>query len=369
VASYPYGRGPRGRASNPFSVVPALLWLPGYLLGMSVEAFVGLFRTSSRPSGYGAPAVWGAATASILMAGVGAVLTRRLIASVIGARDALPAVVATWLGTAALYYTLVTPLYSHAVSWFGVASMLYLTQIAVTSPFKLWRWLVAGWLAGCMVAIRLPDTSLLIMPLFLIVSVLPNLARNHAALGLIAWAAGLCLGYLPQGIASLLLYGRWSPSSPTELGQAFHPLVLSEALVSIGYEGWISWTPIVALGLIGLVGLTRRTSSAARRLAFAAILGSVALYLTDVFHPYGRPGAAFGGRRYVSASPLIAIGLAGILSIPDNPHIRRTFLAIIAALVAWNLWLFLCYELLVNLYRVYPTLLQTTRFAIGLGPP
>ena len=72
---------------------------------MSVEAFVGLFRTSSRPSGYGAPAVWGAATASILMAGVGAVLTRRLIASVIGARDALPAVVATWLGTAALYYT------------------------------------------------------------------------------------------------------------------------------------------------------------------------------------------------------------------------------------------------------------------------
>ena len=370
-AHYPYGKGPDGRAANPFPIAPSLLWLPGYLAGVGVESVMSRIRPGGHPPGYGAAAAWGAAAASVLVAGLGGVMTRRLIAVSIGARDALPAVLATWLGTAALYYTLITPLYSHAASWFGVASMLYATHLAAVQPLRIWRWLVAGLLAGYMVAIRLPDAALLVMPFVMFAATARQLWPDWRPLPacVLAWSIGVAVGYLPQGITSYLLYGHWVTSSPTELGATFQAGVFVDALFSSRYEGWISWTPMIALALAGLVVLMRRGHSAeARRLAFAAILGVIALYLMDVFHPYSRPGAAFGARRYVSGSPLIAIGIAGALNV-EGGRFRWTVTRFLWALVAWNIWLLTCYELLVNVYRVYPTLLQTMRFAIGLGPP
>jgi hypothetical protein len=365
---YPYG-GSHGRAANPFPIAPALLWLPGYVAGVGVENVLARLGFAAQSPGYGAAAVWGAAAASILFAGLGAVLTRRLIAVVIGEHNALPAVLMSWVGTAALYYTLVTPLYSHAVSWFGVASMLYTAHLAVVQPSRLRRWFVAGLFAGYMVAIRLPDASLLVMPLFMFAAAAASMRSNRRALtaGVLAWIGGLGLGYLPQGIASYRLYGRWSPSSPTELGATFHPGLFFDALFSGHYEGWISWTPIIALGLIGLPLLIARGGADARRLGYAAMLGVTALYLTDVLHPYGRAGAAFGARRYVSASPLIAIGLATLINaVADQPQVRRYLLGTMWALVAWNVWLLTCYEILVNIHHTYPTLLQTARYAVGL---
>jgi hypothetical protein len=370
-AQYPYGEGPHGRAANPFPVAPAILWLPGYIAGLAAESVVTTVRGSRQPAGYGPVAVWGAAMASILVAGAGAILTRRLIANSIGARDSLSAVVATWLGTAALYYTLITPLYSHATSWFGVASMLYATCIAGRQPFGAWRWLIAGFFAGYMVAIRLPDAVLLVMPAFILGTAGWHDRRNWQACASCApaWIAGAIAGYLPQAIVSYHVYGRLAPSSPAELGRTFQSGVLVDALFSSRYEGWISWTPVVVFALAGLFRSARHSPSAdGHRLTIAAVLGVIALYLVDVMHPYARPGAAFGARRYVSGSPLIAIGIAGMLNVTEGRS-RRWTLALLFALVAWNVWLLTSYELLVNIYRVYPTLGQTIRFAIGLGSP
>ncbi len=372
-AHYPYGEGPHGRAANPFSIAPALLWLPGYLLGLGVERIMATLRLGMHPPGYGPAAVWGAAVASVLVAGFGAIITRRLIAVSIGGRDALSAVLATWLGTAALYYTLVTPLYSHAASWFGVASMLYATHLAAVPPLRVARWLVAGLLGGYMVAIRLPDASLLVIPLFMFAASAGHVWPNWRILVpcAVAWTAGVAIGYLPQGVVSYLLYGRWAVSSATELGAASHTGVFVDALFSSRYEGWISWTPIIAPALVGLFLLIRRAeSSEKRRIAIAALLGIASLYLVDVLHPYARQGAAFGARRYVSGSPLVAIGIAGLLNAAAaRPRHRRASIGAVSALVVWNVWLLTCYELLVNVYGVYPTLLQTMRFAIGWGPP
>ena len=369
VSSYPYGKGREGQALDPFPIAPALLWLPGYLLGIAAEWIIGSFWSSTRSVGYGAPAVWGAATASILFAGLGAILTRRLIASTIGETDAWLAVVATWLGTAALYYTLVTPLYSHAVAWFGVASTLYFTYSALTQPLRLSRWLAAGLAAGFMVAIRVADISLLIMPLLLLFAAGWSTFRiGPLLLRFLVWGCGVILGYLPQALTSFSLYGRWAPSTPGELGKITTLGTFVDVIFSLGYKGWLSWTPIAAVALIGLVLLSNQ-SSTGRRLGMAAIFGIGAMYLMDVFNPYG-PGAAFGGRRYVSASPLLAIGLAGFLDVfADRPAAKNRLMWLIGSLVAWNLWLFVCYELLVNLYRIYPTLWQTVRFAVGMGVP
>jgi hypothetical protein len=211
------------------------------------------------------------------------------------------------------------------------------------------------------------------MPLFIFAMTLRQSWPHRQVLTVccVAWIVGVALGYLPQGITSYLLYGQWAVSSPAELGARFQSGVFVDALFSARYEGWISWTPLIALALAGIVRLAAYGSSPdARRIAMAAMLGVVALYLIDVFHPYSRPGAAFGARRYVSGSPLVAIGIAGILdSARTNPQVQSALTRLVWALVAWNVWLLICYELLVNVYRVYPTLSQTLRFAIGMGAP
>ncbi|MBI4522017.1 MAG: hypothetical protein HY701_14365 [Gemmatimonadetes bacterium] len=370
VASYPYGEGPAGRAANPFPIAPALLWLPGYLLGLGADYLLGRLGMAGQPFGYGAGAVWGAAVASILWAGVGAVVTRRVIASCLGEGNALAAVAMTWLGTAAIYYTLVAPLYSHAVSWFGVAAMLSLSHRAATHPLRPSRWLGAGLVAGYLVAIRLPHGALLVMPAFM----LAVAARDSwpqwrvPTVCLLAWTVGIGLGYLPQGVASFQLYGRWFVASPGQLGSGFEASVLRNALFSIGYEGWISWSPIVLAGLVGVVLLAARgDSTEARRLGCVAILGLVSIYLTDVLHPYGRAGAAFGARRYVSATPLLALGLGALLHASAARPWRRLVAVLLGGLTIWNVCLLVSYELLVHRQGIYPTLLQTIRHALGLG--
>lgn len=71
VRGYPYGPGLEGRAANPFPVGPALLWLPGYVLGLVVDRGLAILGMAPLPLGYGPGAVWGAAIWSVLLAASG----------------------------------------------------------------------------------------------------------------------------------------------------------------------------------------------------------------------------------------------------------------------------------------------------------
>jgi len=123
---HPFGEGRDGRAANPFPVGPALLWLPGYLVGLAVDGALAGLGIAPRPLGYGPGAVWGAAIFSVLLAGLGAELARRLAAGTVATGpgpDAFAATLMAWVGTPLLYYTVVSPLYSHAAAAFAVAGL------------------------------------------------------------------------------------------------------------------------------------------------------------------------------------------------------------------------------------------------------
>jgi hypothetical protein len=105
-----------------------------------------------------------------------------------------------------------------------------------------------------------------------------------------------------------------------------------------------------------------------------ALVGLAGMLFLDVVHPYG-PGASFGGRRYVSFAPFLAMGLAAIVSgagahskEPAELRLRGpAYLAL--ALTAWQLVVLLSYELLVIRHGHYPTLAETVRHALGGGAP
>ena len=247
---YPFGEGINGYAANPFPVGPALLFMPGYLLGYwsdSLAAWAGF--DTGRP-GYGLGAVWGAVLCGIALAGAGAELSRRCTAQRVGPAFALPATLLIWVGTPALYYTMVSPLYSHAAAWFAVALMFWLAWLAFRNPRDWMRWLAAAAAAGFLVGIRLQDAPLALVAVALLVLS----ARESHSLKRTgsAWLAGAVLGYLPQGLTWLTLHGEWIPRQNLGSAGAFSLSRLWAVLFSFGYEGWLTWTPLAALAVAGL---------------------------------------------------------------------------------------------------------------------
>lgn len=362
---YPFGVGARGYAANVFPIGPALLWLPGYVVGLTLDRAAAVVGIDTGPVGYGRLAGWGAAIAAIIWAGVGFELCRRLAREFFGLRYALATTLAVWLGTPALYYTMVAPLYSHAVALFATALTVWLSWLAFHHPSVWWRWIAAGAAGGLLVAIRLQDAPILLVPLGLLMLTGDDARRRlRSAAALIG---GGFIGYLPQAYTWYALHGEIIPSQG--LGDP-KPLSLSRlaaVLFSTGYEGWLSWTPLALLAVVGLLMVVRGPFPPAERsVALSALVGILALVLIDVIHPYGQ-GAAFGARRYVSSSVLLVIGIGGIVTWSRrSAQLEKATLALVGTFVAAELWLFTAYELLVLRHGVYGSLMTTWRYAIGL---
>ena len=365
---YPFGVGRGGRARNPFPIAPALLWLPGYTIGVGVDALRGQTATDVL-LGYGVGAVWGTVAWCLFLVGMGAEATRRLVRRCVGVREAFPATVMVWLSTPALYYTLITPLYAHAIAWFAVSLMLWFTWRAWCEPTRVGLWVASGLAAGVVVAVRLQDAPLLCVPLAALASSRDAGAARAGLRPLLIWGTGVILGYCGQGLTSFWIQGSWL-LPPGGVGALATPSIaeLGGILFSLGYRGWISWTPIVLPGLVGLVVLARRAETPhARTFSWAGLIGIGGMLVIDLIHPFGE-GAGFGGRRYVSLSPLIALGLAALLGRHAGPRTNAIAWVLLPVLTVWNIWLLVSYELLIIRHDVYPTLLQTVQHAVGLGP-
>lgn len=373
--AFPFGVGYQGRARNPFPIAPAILWLPGYVGGLSIDIVTGGLPGDEQPIGFGAGAVLGTAAWSILLVGIGADITRRLAQRTAGgaaahaAMAALAATMLAWIATPALYYTLITPLYSHAPAWFAVSLMLWYAWRAIDES-RAGLWIASGLAAGWVMAIRLQDAPLLVVPTALLGLALYRTRSVSRALQLSsAWVGAMALGYLAQAVTWYWLHGTWIP-----YGDFGSPVVpdagkIAAILFSVGLEGWFSWTPVVVPALAGLGLLAARGDQQTTRwLAGAGLVAVLGMIAIDAIHPY-RAGASFGGRRYVSVTPLLAVGLATLLGHTPGARVRSAAWVGLPLLAFANLCLLLAYELMVIRHDYYPALWQVVRYAAGLGVP
>lgn len=365
----PWGEGVGGIAANPFPIGPALVWFPGYLVGVGIDWLTdGL--GSGKPLGYGPAAVWGAATMTILAVGLGAWCALRWARRYTGGHAALVAVGAVWLGTPLLYYTIITPLYSHGIGWFAAALFLYLLPLQAGATAA--RWIGAGLAGGFMVANRLQDAPILALGLAaLFVAWRSNELRTSNVVSL---ATGGLIGYLPQGLVWYRLHGTILPIEPHAEMSGFSLAKLWSVLASTGYEGWLSWSPVVALGLWGLTLAARRPDRETLPLVVGAAVAILGIIWLDVVHPYGA-GSAFGGRRYVSLGPIVVFGLAALLADgrgQERQPLRLASPALLTAtvlLTAYSLWLLTAYEFLTIRYGIYGMLREVWRFGLAMGLP
>ena len=330
---------PNGHVRNFMPVGPALLWAPLYLIAAGIQLMLSYAGAAPRPDGFDRVLQMVPGVTGVLSATWGAWLSWRLARRFTDARSAAVGVWGVWLGSHAIYYSLVAPSYSHAASM--LTSALFFSHWLGSPVWSTRRAAVSGALAGLAALMRWQDA------LFLAVPVVeawrwsaPTRDRLAASLAaVVAWVAV----FSPQMIVWRVLYDHWLavPQGPSFLHWTSpHPI----AVLLSDNHGLFSWAPVLVAAVAGLIGF------AARHRRFALPLAGVVLaswYVNAAVADWWA-GEAYGARRFLSLFPLFVVGLATWIQAGRLPAKR---IAVVVVLVAAN-WLFLLqYEIFMKGYR------------------
>ena len=324
-----------------YSIGPAIVWTPFFLLGEGMARAEGVI-TGRRPdlSGYG-PHHYNAVALGGLLLGFGAVLLiHALLLRYFSAGTALGAALLIWGATFLHWYLVVQPTYSHGPSALLAAYAIWLwDRDRAAGRAGAWAHFFLGTILGLAMAVRWQNGVLLLLPgiemsrrLIKDRVPLPDLAKGAALLGL-----GVFLGVFPQMAAWKALYDTWvlpCPPQGCDFLRLDHPWIL-ETLFS-SRHGLLSWTPVLWAGYLGFVPLYRR------RPHLAAMFAPLLLLMTYVNMCVGDwwGGASFSNRRYDSALPMLAFGVAASIEASCAVLRRWPGLAVgmaVLPFVAWNL--------------------------------
>jgi len=327
---------PTGHTRNFMPVGPALLWAPAFLLVAAGVWLANLFGAGYPLDGY-APAFQAAAGfTGVAAAAAGNWLAYSTAARLFGPRAAIWATLALWLSSSAVYYSVISPTYSHAASMLA-AGAFWLVWVRTIDRQTAGRYLLLGVLAGFAALMRWQDAILLLVPAFDALWHRRTAGSAAAALRVLAAAAGAAVTFLPQVAVWTVLYGK-PFTVPQGSGfmrwgdPAVWPILFSDN------HGLLSWTPIVALALAGFVPLVKRY----RAIGIAAIAVFVVSWYVNAAVSDWWAGEAFGARRFLSCYPILVMALAALF---DRFGDRRELLAAIAlGFTAYTFLLLLQYQ-------------------------
>jgi hypothetical protein len=293
------------------SVGPAVVWAPLYLTTTAAVGVANAFGAKYPLDGYGRVFQASAGVSGILAATIGAWLAYLWSRRVFGVRAAIWATLAVWLGSSAIYYSVVSPTYSHAASML-TAGIFFYTWSGTVGQQTSRRYAVLGLLGGLCALVRWQDLVFLAAPVIEIAWSMgpgeePLLRRaKRATRHLFACAAGSLAGVLPQLAAWTIIFG--SPLLVPQGGGFMRWTSPSLLAVLVSQHGLLSWTPVVALALAGCALLFRTD-----RLT-ATVVATILLFewYTNAAVADWWAGEAYGARRFVGCFPLFVVGLAAL---------------------------------------------------------
>jgi hypothetical protein len=306
---------PTGHVRNYMPIGPALLWAPLYLLLALGQALLATAGLAPPPDGYGhvlqlAPGITGivAATWATWLSWR---LARRFTSETAAAAGAL----LVWLGSHALYYSLVSPSYSHAASM--LTSAIFFERWLREEPVRVRRVAILGALAGLSALMRWQDAIFLGVAMLEALQLPDGWSRRATAAA--SALAGFLVVFSPQMIVWDVLYGQpfALPQGPSFMRwTAPH---LWDVLLS-NDRGLFTWAPLLILAIWGLVQFAVRHRN--RAFAIAAVV-LVSWYVNAAVADWWA-GEAFGSRRFLSLYPLFVLGLAMWVDAGGRPATART---------------------------------------------
>jgi hypothetical protein len=327
-----------GRHINFGPIGTALLWSPFYLVAHALVLVLARLGISVSPDGLSLPYQAAVCYASAFYGFAGLLLLYR------GLREygafsepaSVLSVLGVFFGTPLLYYMTLAPGFSHAASLFAVSLMLllFLRARQKGEHASLWDWALVGAAGGLAGLVREQDALFLVIPgAQLLWDVLGGGRLARGALRAAVLAGTAFVVFLPQRFVYHALNGTFGPSrlvtrkllyaSPHFWAVLFDPA-----------HGLFFWSPLLLLAVIGLFLFALGFKDSLGGLFLLGFLLQV--WINGCLQSWTQAGA-FGSRRFLSATPLFAFGLATLIA-SLRPRAGAGFLgALLALFVWWNL--------------------------------
>jgi hypothetical protein len=299
---------PTGHVRNLMPVGPAILWAPAFLVATAVTSLGQLVGWHYPVDGYGRIFQATASITGIVAAACGVWFSFLAATDLFGRRTAAWSAIVLWLSSSAVYYSAISPAYSHAASLFasGLFWFLFVRSRAETT---VRRYALLGAFAGVAALMRWQDAILLVVPAINLMWNVRNGTRGIRAIGLGAvCGVSALLAFTPQMIVWQTLYGR--PFAIPQ-GESFmrwgEPALLSVLLSD--WHGLFTWTPVVAIAVAGLPFLWRRD----RLVCTASVTFVLLSWYVNASAADWWAGEAFGARRFISCVPVFVLGMGALI--------------------------------------------------------
>lgn len=331
---------PTGHVRNYMPIGPAILWAPLYLLVAFGQSILSLAGLADRPDGFGRAFQMVPGLTGIMAATAAAWQSWRLALRFSDTTSAAIATLAVWLGSHALYYSLVSPSYSHTESML-TGALFFSYWLSTRHAMSTSRLIMLGALAGLCALMRWQDAVFVLIPA--IEALLWRVSMRQRVLALAGSAAACLAVFSPQSAVWQVLYGRAFavPQGPSFMQWTEpHPWLV---LFSTNH-GLFTWAPVLLLAAWGLIRFARAHQEVAPQLAAVLVLS---WYVNAAVADWWA-GEAFGARRFLSLFPLFVLGVAVWLrsSRTAGPATRASGLriAIASGFVVLNCLLLLQYQ-------------------------
>ena len=291
-----------GLPRNTFPIGAGLLWIPFVALGHVGAGIRNLHGQSTAYDGFSDPYLHAAALGGLILGWLGLLILDRLLRRWFSPGTAFAAAVGTVMGSFLFWYVGYQPIYTHAPS-FLLATLLM--ERWARGPTTAREFAILGLLLGAAACVRWQNVILVFLPLWSLVGIAlerPRLALREAG----ALAGTFLVGFSPQLVAWKILFGRFYFGVP--LGEDYmrwsQPF-LGELLFS-SRHGLFSWSPILLLAVVGLLFFVRRQP----RLGIPLLMLLAGFTYINASVADWWAGGSFGARRFDSALPIFALGLA-----------------------------------------------------------
>lgn len=367
-----------GKRPNFGTVGAAILWAPFYALADAGVRIARAAGSEVEANGYSKPYVaavaYGSACYGFLAIVLAASAARHTLrhAGLPLRDDSVLAAAIVWIGTPILFYMYVAPPYAHACSAFAVA-LFVVIWLHVRQAWSLRGAITLGLTGALMAMVREQDLFFALGPAvdFMLTAVHERrrtgdaeVLRDRLTIAAAGCAAFL-VGYLPQLVAYWSLNGYPGPSKLVARKMIWYS---PHALKVLGSpeHGFLLWTPLALLALGGLLVLALNGHGDGRRIgACALLMFAMQVYVSGAVDSWSVAGA-FGQRRFVAVTVLLAIGLAVTLGQLRQTTARVACAVVLAGCVWWNLGLTAAFgiglmnrqrlELARNAYDVFVTI-------------
>ncbi len=332
-----------GWPANKYAIGPALLWMPWYLAAHLIALIANVINPQIAADGYSYIYQAAISIGSITYGAIGIALAYRCACRLGSALAALIAVTLLWMASNLPYYMIFEPSMPHMLSLLCVSLLLtiWFERVRHADHVPMGIWLLLGTAAGAVVLVRTQDAPYILIPIGSIMWQIIRSFRSGNWVQTRSWLIGAALAsimallvFLPQMLAWKILYGGWIVNPyADDRAQIFFWLQpkLYEVLFS-PFHGLFTWHPIYLAAITGLISLAGRQRTLA--LGLLAIL-AIETYLIGSWWSWWQ-GDSFGGRMFIGATWIWAIGLAALIEQIRIKQIAWPALVTALFLILWN---------------------------------